>query len=95
VPFRNNIIFAGENAISGSRFGRHHTRMRRPPPAQDRGRQRGIPVRKNAAHSSGQARAAFLQEALAPVLQEASYVRDGFGAALDELIRLAEIPTLQ
>jgi hypothetical protein len=32
VPFRNNIIFAVETAISGSRFGRHHTRMRRPPP---------------------------------------------------------------
>jgi hypothetical protein len=32
VPIRNNIIFADETAISGSRFGRHHTRMRTPPP---------------------------------------------------------------
>jgi hypothetical protein len=32
VPIRNNIIFADETAIIGSRFGRHHTRMRTPPP---------------------------------------------------------------
>jgi hypothetical protein len=42
VPFRNNIIFAGETAISGSRFGCHHTPMRRPPPEGNGRRGHGL-----------------------------------------------------
>jgi hypothetical protein len=35
VPFRNNIILAGETDVSDGRFSGHHTRVRRPPPAED------------------------------------------------------------
>jgi hypothetical protein len=42
VPIRNNIILADETAISGSRFGRHHTRMRTPPPEGHSRRGQGL-----------------------------------------------------